>query len=248
MKSYIWRKNFSATCSNQEWVMRGKLAFKTETTHWLNTEAPVLIPISVHSNFHEGLDGELKMNALISTIKNHVKGKITILLTEKAHLNVASLKYGNDQEAFEECLKDARRLVDRFKSYFEQCHLNYWDSYICEDPSYPLFRDQMREQYLTDEKFRNLVHQDAEMTYTSQRALEYPDQNLFINKAIEDLLEQCVCLLVITHKGYRFQFYPGNSFASTDYVNRTLLPKENQISCINVFLTIEKKTIIHRNL
>ncbi len=243
MKSYIWRKNFSAVVSNQHMTMRGKLAFKTEVVNWLNTEASVVIPISLYSAFHEGLEGELKMNAFISTIKNHVKGKITILLTDKAHLKVASLKYDNPQRALEDCIKRAQGLTNRFRSYFESCHIAYWNTQICTDPCYPFFCDQIRARYLRDEKFRYLVLQDAKTTYTSHRAFEFPDKQKFIEQAIEDILEQCVCILVMTHQGYRFQFYPGDSFSSTDYVNRSL-PQDQQISYINVFVTIEKKSIL----
>lgn len=247
MKSYIWRKNFSAIAANQEMVIRGKLAFKTEVIHWLDTESPVIIPISLHSAFHEGLDGELKMNAFISTIKNHVKGQITILFTERAHLKVASLKYGNnDRQAFHECFEQAQRLAHRFRDYFESCHVTFWNAHICADPSYSFFYQQVTNRYMTDIEFRNLVNQDAETTYTRHRADEFPDKKIFVNRAVEDILEQCISLLVIAHQGYRFQFYPGSSFASTDYVNHHLLPTDKQISYINVFLTIEKKTITYK--
>lgn len=58
---------------------------------------------------------------------------------------------------------------------------------------------------------------------------------------IEDILEQCACLFVLAHKGYQFQFYPGSPYSSVEYVNCYSL--DQRISWINVFLTIEKKTI-----
>lgn len=74
---------------------------------------------------------------------------------------------------------------------------------------------------------------------------KFSNKELFIEKAIEDLLEQCASLLVLSNKGYRFQFYPGKPYASIEYVNRVFIPKDNQIFWIDVFLTIEKKTIFH---
>lgn len=248
MKVYNWRKNFSGALSNQNMIIRGKLAFKTRETNWLSTESPIIIPISIQSAFHEGMEGELKMNAFLSIIKSHVKGKITVLLTDKAHLQVASLKYQNNyQKAFDACLHDAQALENRFRSYFDTCHVAYWHRYISEDSHYPLCYRQIMDLYEKDPAFQNDVYLDAESTYTSERANEFGDKALFIDKSIHDILEQCTCLLVLANKGYRFQFYPGRGFASIDYVNRTLLSSEKQISFIDVFLTMEKKAIIPLN-
>jgi hypothetical protein len=244
MNIYNLRKNFSATYSHNDMTIRGKLAFKTKETNWLDTEAPVIVPISIQSSFHEGMAGYLKMNAFISTIKAHVKGNITILFTEKAHLNVASLRFQNNyQRTFDECLHQAYEVADRFKVFFEGCNIVYWHKYIGHDPSYSFFYDKIIKIYQTDSVFQSHLSADAEITYTSERASEFIDKFLFISKAIEDLLEQCICVLVMANKGYRFQFYPGSQFASVEYVNRMFVDIEKKLSFIDVFLTIEKKTI-----
>lgn len=247
MKKYFFRKNFSASFSNQDLVVKGKIAFKTKETHWLNTNVPVIIPISIHSAFHEGHDGELKMNAFISTIKKLVKGKITILFTEKAHVQVASLKHQNNfKKAFEECFTHAQVLTNRFKTYFEGCNVAYWHSYINEDPNYPIYCSQIQNLYQNDPLFRCHLLEDAKSTYTPERAKAFPNKKQFISLSINDLIEQCAGLLAIINKGYSFQFYPGSDLASTNYVNRTLVPLDKQIFYIDVFLTIEKKSIIKK--
>ncbi|CCB86695.1 putative uncharacterized protein [Parachlamydia acanthamoebae UV-7] len=250
MNSYIWRQNFTATFTDQEKTVRGKLAFKTKDITWLETSAPVILPISIHSNFHEGFQGDFKMNAFISTIKKHVKGKITVLLTEKAHVKTLSLKYSNNFErAFEECLKSAHMLAQRYESIFENCNVVYWHSYICQDPYFKKIVELLEDLYSSDLNFQKLLHEDAEISYENLHHREsYMNKSLYIEKCIEDLIEQCACLLVLVNKGYKFQFYPGKPCLSTEYVNRIFVPKDNRISWIDVFLSIEKKTITPHNL
>lgn len=248
MNIYLWRKNFTAVFSDPEKITRGKLAFKTKQMHWLDTEAPVIVPISVHSVFHDEVSGDLKMNAFISTIKNHVKGMVTILLTDRAHIQTVSLKYQNDSEkAFHNCLRSAQGLENRYSQYFQGCNVVYWHSYICKDECYSSCMKLLREMQISDEAFRNCLYCDAESSYNSERSLEFANKDLYIQKAVEDLLEQCACLLVIANKGYRFQFYPGKPSASTEYVNETLISVDQKISWIDVFLTIEKKTVLFQN-
>lgn len=246
MKTYLWRKTFTAIQTAEEKTIRGKLAFKTIVKHWLETKDPVIVLLSIDSAFHEGFEGDLKMNALMTTIKNHIQGKITILISDKAHLQTMSLDYQNNSEiAFEECLLRAQKLETRYQPYFKSCKVVYWHSYICQEECFATFLHKMKELFQVDPVFRELLHRDAEETYTEKRRAKFSDKGQFIEKATEDILEQCACLLVIAHKGYRFQFYPGSPFASTEYINRIWLPKEKQVSWIDVFLSIEKKTIMN---
>lgn len=241
MKKYLWRKSFTAFYTNQTIKIKGKLAFKTQTTHWLNTDAPVLVLISIHSAFHEGIWGQLKMNTLLSVIKEAVRGKITVLLADKAHVNVMNIKQPNSLNL---SIQHAHNLNDQFRSYFDGCNIAYWHHYICQDKSYPSSYEKVLKLYHNDSVFQKLLLIDARTTFTSERAAEDSNPSLFIHKAIEDLLEQCACLLVLSHKGYHFQLYPGNPFASTEYVNKTLLDEEHRIAFIPIFLTIEKKVIL----
>jgi hypothetical protein len=245
MKIYRWRKNFAASIVQNEQIVYGKLAFKTKETHWLETEKPVIILVSINSVFHERGKGDLKMNALLSIVKNHVKGPVTVLMSERAHLQVMSLKYENNpKKAFDECFRCAQLLYERYQCYFTECKVVYWHSYICEDDNFANSLEILKKLYQEDCQFRDLLYKDAESTYTIERSLHFFDKDLFIEKAIDDILEQCACMLVLAQKGYRFQFYPGQTFTSVEYANQILNAQEKRISWIDVFLTLEKKKIL----
>ena len=112
MKTYNWRKNFTAFLTLQERKIRAKLAFKTKELSWIETHYPVIVLVNVHSSFHEDVGGDLKMSALMSTIRSHTKGKVTVLMSDRAHLQTVSLDYhGNVDVAFEKCLLEFGILV-----------------------------------------------------------------------------------------------------------------------------------------
>jgi hypothetical protein len=246
MKTYGWRNNVTAFFLDQDKLIRGRLAFKTKQTSWINSKAPVVILISIDSAFHQPIEGDLKMNALITTVKNHVRDRVTILLTDQAHVHVLSLKYGNNREkAQREYIENAQQHVERYKAYFKGCNLEYWHSYIEKDKSFTENLKFVHDLFKINPLFRACLYKDAHASYTHQRTQEYPDQELFIKNAIEDILGQCACLLVLAHKGYRFQFYPGPSCESTEYINRIVIPPHQQVTWVNVFLSIEKKTVLY---
>jgi hypothetical protein len=243
MNKYFFRKNFTALFNDQKQIVRGKLAFKTKETHWLRTEHPVVVSISIHSGFHKMIDGDLKMSALMSIIKDCTEGDITVLLCDKAHLNTLSLKYQNNPDmALQECLDHASILRQRYQDCFESCNVAFWHSYICHDNNYEHAQRIVKEIYQKDLNFREYVHQDAEASYTPERKIEFDIKEHFINMASEDILEQCACLLVLNAKGYRFVFYPGGAGDSMNYFIKTMILNEKQISWISIFLSIEKKT------
>lgn len=243
LNKYNLRRNVTAFYSNQTEQVRGKLAFKTRELHWLGTPHPVIVLISVQSAFHEEIKGDLKMNALLSTIRNHVKGEVTVLFSDVAHLQTMSLNHGgNLPQAFHTCLHEANALHLRYQPYLDGSRIAYWHSYICQDPIFEDSLKFMNEAYLTDASFRYLLDGDADETYEKSANYGNVDKDLFIKKARKDLLEQCACIMVLANKGYRFQFYTGNPFPSVEYVNCTFLAEEERVSWINVFLTIEKKT------
>lgn len=245
MLKYNFRKNFSSISSNDEMTIKGKLAFKTKDIDWLNTNDPVIVPISIRSTFLEGLAGDLKMHAFTSIIKNHVNAKITILLTEKSHLHVASLKYNTNsyQRAFEEESGFAKSIENRFESYFKDCRVEYWDTYISNDLNYSIFSEQIIKLYQTDSAFKSHILYDAETTYTPQRASIFVNKIIFMEKAVKDLLEHCVGMLIFANKGYKFLFYPGNLYSCMDYINNTMIGAAQRVSPVNVCLTIERKTV-----
>lgn len=243
MSTYNFKEIYTATASDEETILNGRLIFKTLSRAWIGTEKSVILPISIHSRFHKGLVGDLKMGALISTVRKHVKGKMTILLTECCHVQVMSLKYQNDfQKAVQVSLQDAKNLENRFKVFFEECHVTYWQNYINEDPFYEECSKLIRDLYENDLTFQDLVHLDAESTYTTDCAFEFYDKEFFIKKAIEDMLGQLIGLLIFSRKGYRFHFYPGKLCQSTYYANQVLLHDDKKIALIDANLTVTTQT------
>lgn len=239
---YILRRNHTSIIYNKEEMIRGKLAFKTKTDNWLNTESPVVILVSIDSAFHKPIDGDLKMNALIATISSHVQDKITVLMADYAHFQTTILDYHDETAAFEACLKQNKELVSRYQTCFLSSSLSYWHSYICSDANYHSFLNTVKELYVKNSNFRDYLQADVENTYTEKRKQKYKDVEAYRRKAVEDIFEQCVCLLVLAEKGYRFLFYPGPPLASTEYMIRHLLSPNKQIKWVDVFLSIEKKT------
>lgn len=244
MSSYALKKIYHYSVDYQNQTIEGKINFKTKSLDWVGTRDPVIVPISIHTAFHEGILGELKMKGFISIIKNNVKGKITILLTEKAHLHALSLKYENNTErAFHEVYLEAKLLSDRFREYFEGCQIDYWFNFINQDPDYPLFCQKVMQLYANDAIFKQHVHEDAEKTYTIQRESQFPDKALFIRQSIKDILENCVYLFVIANKSCRYQFYPGSDIASRGYLTKYFLRPEQHVY-VNVSIKIEKSRVI----
>ena len=240
MSLYSLRKNFKVQLKTPDKIITAKAVFKTKETNWLNTDEPVIIPISIHSAFHNENQGEIKISTLVSVIKNHVKGKVT--MAEKAHTQVLSLKYqGNYQKAWEECVKSSQLLVDRYQAYFDGCLVLSW-SYIEMDRNYEECKKNIVSLSETDFLFREYLIRDAEDTYTENRIKEFPNRKLYIEKAVKDILEQCIAQLVMAKKGYRFLFYPGKSFTSQKYA-ATFFAQEGRLSWISVFLSIEKQVI-----
>ncbi len=183
MQKYQLRKNY---------FFSGKIAFKTKQINWEGTNSPVVIPISIHSKFHQGVVGALKMQALISTIKENVRGEITLLLTERAHAN---------ENQFD-ALQDAYALTDFFQECFQNCKITYWHSYINADMHYKECYQKVLDLYHTDATFQSFIHKEGKNS--SARA---------------DLIEQSTALLVLKKKGYCFQFYPGKQYEAIEYLN-----------------------------
>lgn len=239
-KKYNLRRSFNAYYSLPEKSVRGKIAFKTSEVHWVNTYDPVVALVSINSQFHAPIEGDLKMNAFITTIKENVRGKITVLLTDRAHLRGESLKHSHDMgAAFEECLCLAQGLQRRYQSYFEDCSVVFWHAYICQDNVFPTAMESVKALFCSNMAFRSAVIEDA--VKSAERSICGDiSQEVKVHAAIEDILEQSASILVLSQKGYRFQFYPGPPNAAQRHVNELSLAEE-KVAWINVFLSIEKK-------
>lgn len=236
MNIYNWRHNFYWEYPDEDRLIETKVAVKTVNREWLDTYDPVVILVSVHSAFHEGMSGDYKMNALISSIRKHVNGRVTILFTDRAHLQAYSLDHEGDVElAFEKILSASHQLQERYRPYFEACNVVDWHSYVTEDTSFNHCLESLKKLKREDPDFHALLQHDAEQTYIGARRAF--DKDLFVEKAIEDLLEQYAGIAVLANKGYLYCFYPGKPYTSFEKIKHTM-------PWIDVFLSIQKKKIV----
>jgi hypothetical protein len=241
MNVYCLRRNYTSTYSQESKKIRGKLSFKTKETDWANSDSPVIALVSVDSAFHEGFNGDLKMDAFIGTIKNNISGKISVLIADTAHYHVQS------KQSFDQCIELGAELVKRYRSFFEGCNILYWHSSIAQDNLFVPSLAKVQHLAQIDPIFQEHLFADAESTYTKKRGEEFPDKKLFLERAVGDILEQCASLFVLSSQGYRYQFYPGAPYRAVDYVNHLFFPIEKKIHWINTFLSIEKKTYFNQN-
>lgn len=242
-KRYILRRNYHSIFYTKKEIIHGKIAFKTKIDSWLNTKKPVVILLSIDSAFHKSIDGDLKTNALINTISSHVQNKITVLMANHAHYHTTTLNYNNNKVmAFEENLKKTDELVSRYQIYSPNNSLLYWHSYIHSDDNYLSLIKQVKDFYLISAIFQELINNDIDRSYTEERKQRYQDKELYYSKALEDIFEQCACLLVLAEKGYGYIFYPGPPLESSEYLLQYILPTHKHIEWVNVFLSVEKKT------
>lgn len=242
MNKHRTRLNYTGIHSEGKIKVRGKVAFKTQETSWLNTNLPCIALISIDSAFHEGLNGDIKIGAFLSIIKQHTRGPVSILLADTAHIETQKLKYKS--HAFEECFRSTNFLIKRYSSYFDGCNILYWSSFNLQNEHFATFYAQVEDLAKSDPLFQRLLEKDAEAAYTEKRREEFPNQIEFLEKTKADILAQSACILILSKEGYRYQFYPGAPYSSIQYINDRLLPTEKQVQWIDVFLSIEKKTVL----
>lgn len=213
-----------------------KITIKTRPASWINSEYPVILPFSIDSYIYESDEGRLKISALLELVKNNVKDKITVLLCDKAHFHTLMLKCKNDRKvALETSLQKANALKNRFKQSLSGCDLFYWEDFINKDNRREEFESLVHGFYHSHEGFKKLIRADVEKTCNEARAKEFPDKSLYILNAELDILEQCIYLLIVANKGYKFEFYPGKRILSADFIN-TLLDNSKKLIRINVTL------------
>jgi hypothetical protein len=239
---YQWTTRIPIKLFQASFSKYRRIIVKTNSSEWVGIADPVIVIFSIDSLFNEGQKGQLNVKALMSTIKQQVHGPITILLTENAHLHALSLEYNNDlQQALLQAREMAKSLHKKFAQEFEGCWVAYWHEFVSNDVDYQRFRDQIMSLYENDSVFREMLVKDALSTYTVDRADKFSDKDLYVEKTVLDLLEQCVYELISTKKGYKFDFYPGKQYATLHYVNERLLPVEKRITHVHVSISFEKK-------
>lgn len=218
-----------------------RIAIKTSSCDWIGSDEPAIILFSVHSAFHEGPKGMVNVKAILSAIKQNMHGPITLLLSEKAHLNVLAIEHGDYAKALALATHDAHAIAHTFAAEFEGCLVTYWDDFITKDSYYSTAQKKIMALYETDQQFQQLLEEDAQKTYTIERSLQFANKELYLDATTKDLLEQCIYALVAAKKGYRFEFYPGRQYECMQYVNATLLAPEERINHVHVYIAFEKK-------
>lgn len=217
-------------------ILTKKITIKTRPASWIHSEQPIILPFSIDSYIYESDDGVLKISALLELIKNNVKDKITILLCDQAHFHTFVLKYGNDQEkALEISLQKANALKNVFQESLLGCDVAYWRDFINKNDRYSEFKNLVYGFYRSHERFKELVKTDVEKAYNEVRAREFPNKKLYILNAELDILEQCIYLLIIANKGYKFEFYPSKRILAADFIN-SLLDNSKKLIRVNVTL------------
>jgi len=241
-QKYNLRRNFSGLHIEEDTAYKGKIAFKTKDDTWINAHSPTVALVSVQSAFHQGIWGRMKMAAFISLLKENIKSKLNILMTEKAHLRVDSLSYQKSLSlAFEQNQTDAINLVNSFETEFQECNIHFMHDYIEKDPYYEPAKKEVAKRLEKDSVFSDLLFKDAKSSYTPIRKAQFSNESLYLAGAIEDIKEQCIYTLIFAQKGIRYVFYPGAQNQAVEYLNGLLHPLI-RVNFIHVFISIEKKS------
>ncbi|MCL5260265.1 MAG: hypothetical protein M1561_01070 [Gammaproteobacteria bacterium] len=223
-------------------IVTKKLTIKTRPAFWINTNQKVIFPFSINSSIYESNAGVLKISALLKLVKSQVLEKVMVLLCEKAHMHVLSIK-SNIEEAFKEGYQKANNLIAIFKDALIGCNVIYWKDFIENDDDYTRFKKLIFDLYKSNAEFKLRVRDDANKTYNADRAKEFPNKSLYIKNAELDLLEQCIYLLITSKNGYRFEFYPGKRTSSAEFINSSFLDEPNRLVRVNVTLgTLKEPT------
>lgn len=233
---YHFKKNSFIVC--EELNIRGKVVFKTVATDWVGTLEPIVVIVSVHSLFHREIDGELKMGAMMDTLRESVQGNVTVLIADLAHLQAQQLKGVSERDLIE----SAHHLAHRYKEFFRGCELAFWHQMMMGDAAYRAV-EQIRRLAWSDSLFRQHLLSDALLTYQQIGETGYLSQEVFVAMTQDDLIQQCASLILLSRQGYRYQFYPGLPYASVTYVYERF---ELKTEWVPVFIAIEKKRQIYK--
>ena len=242
MKKYNWKNSIICKHIENEKELKAKVVVKTREVDWVNTDKKAVVLISVHSAFHKPFDGEVKMEAMLAAITSCTSQQVTVLFTECAHIQTARLSFSDDyQLTLKNHLQSAHCLSRRYDASFKECSIAFWHLYIQQDTTYTTWLNECEKLYNTNIDFKFCVTKDALSSCAIERIDAYADKELYIKRAVLDVIEQCVSILVLASKGYRFCFYPGNQNQATKFVIEYFLEQEKRLFWINTFIAIEKK-------
>jgi hypothetical protein len=187
---------------------------------WENSTSHIILPFSIHSNIYNGIAGNLKIKALLQTVKSYAKNKILVLLSEGAHLHALSIKHGTYGNAFIKSKNDANSLLARFKDDFAGCEVSFWEDFIWKNPAYKQFKEKLQQEYNINDHLRSVIHSDVE------RLNEYFDPEFFVHKTLFqeksslDLLEMLAGFMVMHAENYKVAIYPGSMPNAFTYLQK----------------------------
>jgi hypothetical protein len=184
------------------------IVVKTRPNHWVNSASNVIIPISIHSRFNDGVDGFFKLSALVNTVKARTRGKVTILLCEGAHINVLNLKFNNKLDTWNACYRDAKNLLMRFEKLFIGCEISFWRDFVTYNKSYDVINNEILSIIDNNYLAKEYIENDVEASYTNKFIREYPDRQAYVINAKLDILEMLVGMKIMHEKQYKAIFYP----------------------------------------
>lgn len=198
---------------------------RTTPNIWVNTTDTVVIPISIHSAFHDN-DGFCKISSLMRAVKLNAKGKVVVLFCEGAHVNVLSLKHENDvKKALRFCRRDAEQLFEKYKSEFLDCEVVYWHDFIMQDKQYDYYKNLINSLVNEDQQLKIMICNEIEDEYKGKLVDNYPDRYSYMKMAFLDRIEMIVGEVIMYSNKCRYQLYPGKMHESMYYVRDKLCPE-----------------------
>lgn len=242
MQKCKWKKNIILSSHIPGLSIRSKIIIKTDEASWVQTNYPVVLPLSVRPFVHEEPQEIAKIHALLSLIKDNVKGKITVFFTDKTNLQDLKVLHPYLEDT-QKCNRDAQALFTKYQPFLKGFDVVFWNNVIKESPDCLEYSTRIKKFYNTDPRFRYLVNIDSEQTDSDVRIEQFPNTQLYLEKSKADVLQDCVCRLIFAAKGYRFIFYSSKPNTSCEYANRLLLPKNHELTPVHVFLSINKYVV-----
>ena len=186
------------------------MVVRTIPNTWVNTTENIIIPISIHSAIHDDIDGYFKFCSMINVIKSKSAGKIIVLLSEGAHVNVINLQHQNNiSQTLHLCRQDAEKLYQRYQSIFTGCEVTYWQDFIMRHANYKNYKNAIYSQIISNEAFKVSILNDLEKGYSELTVLDISQEAL--GKSKERLGDKANRITWVEADVLKIDF-PENSF------------------------------------
>ncbi len=196
--------------------------FETRTNSWMN--GPVLVLTSIFSKFSEK---DLQMTALMSIVTsftNKANHQVSVLLADAAHCNAESLQFGRDVDAAYQHASAAAtilrsRFTDQFRDYLvKNCHD------LVNDPTYSQEKAKLQTLSESEPEFLACLNQDMDDFLQNHPDIiqEGVSKEEYVKLSIQDILCQCVILILLSYRGIRYVIYPGKPSRAGEFICKHL--------------------------